>query len=168
MGGIIMAKGKGGRPSKYESHIKPNLERIPALRKQGYHEEQIAKYFGVAYSTFMEYKKKYPELTDVLKKGKEELIEELEDTLYRKALGKCTVKETKKYIKNLAGGKQETRVEETIKEIPPDTGALVFSLKNLAPDRWKDTHEATFKDLDEMVQILNDIPSISKKDDKDE
>lgn len=43
---------KGGRKSKWETHVKPNLDRIPKLRRQGYHEEQIAEILGVAKSTF--------------------------------------------------------------------------------------------------------------------
>ena len=96
-----------GRKSKWESHVKPYLERIPKLKRQGYHDEQLAKHFGVAYSTFKEYINLYPDLKAALKKGKEELIEDLEDTLYRKALGKCTVKETKKYIEKDTSGKRK-------------------------------------------------------------
>ena len=151
-------KSKVGRPSKYESHVLPHMDRIPKLKKQGYHDEQIARHLGVGIATFKSYKKKYPVLYDALKKGKEELIEDLEDTLYRKALGLCTIKETKKYIQKDKQGKETTRVEEIIKELAPDTGALVFSLKNLAPDKWKDSHEATFS---EMQYALDNFKTVS-------
>lgn len=149
---------KTGRKSKYETHVLPNLDRVPKLKRQGYHDEQLAKHFGVAYSTFKEYIKLYPDLKAALKKGKEELIEDLEDTLYRKALGKCTVKEVKKYIEKDKTGKEKTKIEEIVKEIPPDTGALIFSLKNLAPDKWKDAHEATFN---EMSEAMNNFKLVS-------
>ena len=146
---------KTGRKSKYETHVLPNLERIPKLRREGYHEEQIARVLGVGYSTFKDYISNQPDLRAALKKGKEELVEDLADTLYRKALGKCTVKEVKKYIQKDKTGKEVTRIEEIVKEIPPDTGALIFSLKNLAPDKWKDSHEATFNELSKAMDNFN-------------
>lgn len=164
---------KGGRKSKWETHVEPNLDRIPKLRRQGYHEEQLAKLFGVAYSTFKDYKNKYPALSDALKRGKQELIEDLEDTLYRKALGLIKVTDTKKYIKKTKNG-EETRVEETIKEIPPDTGALIFSLKNLSPDKWKDIHETSGVSeltiaMDNFESLRTQLKNIDMKDNnKDE
>jgi len=158
------------RKTKYETHILPNLDRIPKLKKQGYLDEQIARVLGVGVSTFKEYKRDHSDLSDALKKGREELIEDLEDTLYRKALGKCTVKETKKYIEQGKDGKQRTKIEETTKEIPPDTGALVFSLKNLAPERWKDIHETTFKELDFAMEnfktVSDELDKVLNHDDK--
>jgi hypothetical protein len=156
-----MAK-RVGRPSKWETHVLPFLDRIPKLRKQGFHEAQIAKHLGVGYATFMEYKNRYPDLTEALKKGKTELIEDLEDTLYRKALGLIKTKDIKKYIKKTKNG-EETRIEETIKEYAPDTGALVFSLKNLAPDKWKDRRdyemdETSTKDfVDSIDKLITNI-----------
>lgn len=146
-----------GRKSKYFTHVEPNLDRIVKLRRQGYHEDQIAKTLGVGVSTFTRYKSDYEALRGALKKGKEVLIEDLEDTLYRKALGKIKITETKKYIKKTKNG-EETRIEETVKELPPDTGAIIFSLKNLAPDRWKDLHESTgFKELEKAMENFGSI-----------
>ena len=159
---------KGGRKSKWETHVKPNLDRIPKLRRQGYHEEQIAEILGVAKSTFWDYKRKYPELAGVLNQGRTSLIEDLEDTLYRKALGLIKVTDTKKYIKKTKNG-EETRVEETIKEIPPDTGALIFSLKNLSPDKWKDIHETSGVSeltiaMDNFESLRTQLKNIDMKD----
>jgi len=154
---------KPGRKSKYETNVLPDIDRVSKLARQGYHDYQIAKVLGVGTSTFKEYISKYPALRDALKKGKETLVEDLEDTLYRKALGKCTIKEVKKYIQKDKTGKETTRIEEIVKEIPPDTGCLIFSLKNLAPDRWKDSHEATFKGLDEAMDNFKLVSSELEK-----
>lgn len=42
---------------------------------------------GVGHSAFNVYKKQYPELAEVLKKGKEVLITEIENALVKRALG---------------------------------------------------------------------------------
>jgi len=143
---------KGGRKSKYFTHVEPYFEDIKAWRQSGQTEENIAKLLGIGFRTLLEYKIKYPQFSQVLKECKEKLINELEKTMFEMALGRIKVKETKKYIKNGKDGKQETRIEETIKEIPPHPTLLIFSLKNLAPDRWKDMHETTFNDLDNALE----------------
>ena len=60
-------KSKAGRKSKYETHIKPNLDKIKKLASS-HLEKDIAKQLGVSVSTFMEMKRKHPELQEALKK----------------------------------------------------------------------------------------------------
>lgn len=59
----------GGRKSKYHTHVEPKLLLIEAWARDGLTIEQIAEKLGVANSTFFDYKNKYPELSEVLKKG---------------------------------------------------------------------------------------------------
>ena len=72
-------------------------------------------------------------------------------------------------MKKIHQEKERTKIEETVKEIPPDTGALVFSLKNLAPDRWKDAHETTFNELQTALDNFKLVSDELEKtlDDKD-
>ena len=144
------------RPS-VEGIINENLERIPKLRRQGLTEEQVGKVIGVSAFSINKYKKINPGLAEALKKGKEMLIEDLEDSLYKKALGKCIQKTTKKYIEKGADGKDKSRIEETVVTLPPDTGALCFALKNLDPTRWKDNKETTFKTLQTAMDNFKSI-----------
>lgn len=131
-------KNKGGRKSKYTTHVLPNLERIPSWRKQGLTEEQIARKLGVAMSTFSDYKLKYSELMEVLKKGKEHLVEELETSLFKRAMGYDT--EEVKIEKNENG--VVIRTTTTTKHIVPDVGAIAFALKNLTTT-WRDRQDIT-------------------------
>lgn len=121
-----------GRRSKYETHVLPHLDRIPKWRRDGLIEDTIAKKLGVAMSTFSVYKLKYPELMESLKKGREHLIEELEDSLYRRAMGTVLKEVRTKYE---SGFQTEKIIIE--KEVPGDTGAAIFALKNLAPTKWR-------------------------------
>lgn len=131
---------KVGRKTKYDTHVAPHLKRIPSWRKQGMTEEQVADKLDIAYSTLNLYKNKYSELSEALKKGKEELIEELEDSLYKKAMG-YEYEETETWLEEV-DGVQKKRVKRVKKIAPPDTGALCFALKNLAPDKWRDRQDA--------------------------
>ena len=54
------------------------------------------------------------------------LIEELENTMYQTAMGKIKIRETKRYIQQ-NGDKEQVRVEETVKELPPNPTLLIFT-----------------------------------------
>lgn len=123
---------KRGRKSKYDTHVKPYLNRIPKWRRNGMTEEQICRKLGVGVSTFNRYKDDFWELRETLKNSKEELIENLEDSLFRRAMG-YSYEETK--IEKESDGR--AKITKTTKELAPDVGALIFALKNLAPGKWK-------------------------------
>ena len=125
-----MSKGKAGRKTKYDTNVKPYLNRIPKWRRQGMTEEQICKKLDVV------------ELMEALKKGKEELIEELEDSLYKRALG-YEYEEIKEFIEIDEKGNSKVKREIYKKSMHPDVGAIAFALKNLDKDNWKDNpHKA--------------------------
>ena len=124
-----MAKGRG-RPNKYETNVKPRLKEIEELCLT-MTEKQIAKVCGVGYASWCEYKNKYPELTDALKKGRLALVKELKSTLIRKAKGfhyteKKTIKEKGVVV----------REEVYEKASLPDVAALNLLLKNYDADNW--------------------------------
>lgn len=124
-----MPKGRG-RPNKYEANVKPRLEEIKKLCLT-MTEKQIAEYLGVGYSSWCDYKNKYPELTDILKKGREALVNDLKSTLIRKAKGfNYTEKKTVK--------KDGHVVQEEVYEKAslPDVAALNLLLKNYDKDNW--------------------------------
>lgn len=128
---------KSGRKSKYETNILPFFDRIIAWRKQGQTEKQIAKKLDVAVSTWEKYKKDYPEFKEILTFSKELLVEQIEDSLFTRAMGKH-YKEVETKTETVKGQPPRTSTRETVKYLPPDTTAIIFSLKNLDPSRWSD------------------------------
>lgn len=131
---------KAGRKSKYYTHVQPNLERIKKMRQLGETEEQIIKKLGVGISTWYEYRKKYPELMEVLKTSKELLIQDLSNSLFRQGLGGIKIKKTKILSKVIDGEKTIEKIEETIEELPPNVAANIYALNNLDPERWKNRY----------------------------
>lgn len=76
-----MAKGK------YEKWLKEeNLLLLGGWARDGLTDEQIAKNIGITVSTFYEWKKKYSEISESLKKGKEVVDYEVENALLSSAL----------------------------------------------------------------------------------
>lgn len=140
-----------GRPSKYETHIKPHLEQIKKWAEQGATERQIAKQLGVAYSSFSLYKTKYSELSDLLKsKDMKPLVEDLRSALVKKALG-FEYKEKKEYIKeDPETGNKVKYLEITTKQALPDTTAIFGALNIYDPEYVRDrkNHELREKDYE--------------------
>lgn len=140
-----MAKGRG-RPNKYETNVKPYLEDIKrwCLDKN---EKQIAEILGVGYSSWCDYKNKYPELSDSLKKGREALVTELKSVLIRKAKG---FSYTEKKIIRENG--IVTREEEYQRSSLPDIGAIHLLLKNLDPE-WTNDDKTTIEIKKQQLEI---------------
>lgn len=128
-----------GRKNKYETHVKPYLNQIQEWYED-LDERQIADQLGIAVSTWEKYKNQYPELREVLKKGKQHLVSELKTSLKKKAKG-FYYEETKTCIREV-GGKQVKVIEKYKKYAQPDTGALHLLLKNL-DENWHNDDQVT-------------------------
>ena len=125
-----MAKGK------YEEWLEPEgLLKLQGWARDGLIDEQIAENMGIVPSTLYEWKKKYPNISEALKKGKEVVDRQVENALLKRALGykyeEIKTEETEE-------GK---KVTVTIKEVVPDTTAQIFWLKNRKPDQWRDKQQ---------------------------
>lgn len=114
--------------------VRDKLILVEKWCRDGLTEEQICKNLGISVQTINDYKKRYPELVESLKKGKEVAITEVENALYKRALG-YEFEEVKTYIKD-EDGKQIKYTEKTRKHQPPDVGACAMLLKNKDRGNW--------------------------------
>lgn len=119
-----------GRPNKYKTHVEPYLDKIEEMALI-MTEKQIAKTLGVGYSSFREYKRQYPALTNTLKKGRQKLVMELRSVLIQRAKGFHY--EEKKIIKEYG---EVVREERAVKKSLPDVAALNLLLKNYDKENW--------------------------------
>ena len=131
---------KGGRKGKYEYWISPDgLLLIEGWARDGLSEEQISKNVGCSYSTFKEWKNRFPAFSAALKKGRQVVIREVENAMIKRAKGYDVEETTEELRFNRATGQNEMVVtKRTTKHIAPDTGAGAFVLKNYAPQTWRD------------------------------
>ena len=136
---------------KYETDVEHRFIEIEAWKRDGLTDEQIAKNLGIAYSTFREYKNKYSAFSAVLKKGKEIVDIEVENALFKRAIG-YKYKEVIKEVKEI-DGKKSTYVKEVIKEMPGDVGAQIFWLKNRKSSKWKDKQDIDIEDNNVSITI---------------
>ena len=120
-------------------------------------------------STLCEWKNRFPQFLEALKKGKAPVDTKVENKLLESALGfTVTVKEPikvkKKTTKNGIGTIEEEHIEYVDREIyvKPDTTAQIFWLKNRRPDKWRDKPEYTgdAETLARAREILEDVESV--------
>ena len=137
--------------SKYETDVKPRLVEIEAWKRDGLTDEQIFKNLGISRDTFYKYKEKYSDFSEAIKKGKEVADIEVENALFKRAIG-YKYKEVIKEVKDI-DGKKTTYVKEVIKEIPGDVGAQIFWLKNRKSSKWKDKQDIDIEDNNVSITI---------------
>ena len=127
---------RAGRKSKYESHVKPHLEKIKNYKKMGATDEQICNALDISKTSFYEYINKYPEFSETLKKGKDDFVLTLKGRLA--LLTEPHKLETKKqYIKvDEVTGNKTQYTEITTRDVDPDVAAINLLLKNLDRDNW--------------------------------
>lgn len=141
--------------AKYDEWLEDdNLTKIEAWARDGLTEEQISKNMGIAYSTLRVWKNKFSALSAALKRGKEVVDIEVENSLLKAAKG-YFVDEEKTYISEV-GGVVTKRKEITKKYIAPNTTAQIFWLKNRKPSDWRDKNIVEL-DEKERVIIVDDI-----------
>lgn len=97
-------------------------------------ETEIAANIGIAPKTLIEWKKKYPKIRNALREGREVTDIKVENALLKAALGY----ETTEYMIDANGKKRAVK-----KQVPPNTTAMIFWLKNRKSHEWRDKREYT-------------------------
>lgn len=108
------------------------LLKISGWARDGLIDEQIATNVGVSYSTFKEWKKRFPDFSAALKKGKDVVDREVENALYKSAVGFIYEEEA------VTNAGDVVRVKKYSK---PNTTAQIFWLKNRKRNQWTDKSE---------------------------
>ena len=150
-----MAKGK------YEYWLTPEgLVLLEGWARDGLADEQIAHNMGIASSTLYDWKKRYSEISEPLKRGKGVVDRQVENALLRRALG-YEYEEVKKKFED--GDITERTV--TKKEVVPDVTAQIFWLKNRKPGDWRDKREPEDTTaIERLDRILAGLKAAAEKE----
>ncbi|MFS8601163.1 helix-turn-helix domain-containing protein [Priestia megaterium] len=129
-----MAKGK------FEKWIiEEGLVLLEGWARSGLTDEQIAHNVGISRSTLNDWKKRYPDISDALKKGKEVVDLQVENALLKRALGYEYEEVTEESQWNEKAKQYELVITKRVKKRQAsDTTAQIFWLKNRRPDKWRD------------------------------
>ena len=138
---------------------------LEAWARDGLTDEQIAHNMGINVASLYNYKNKYLEIFNALKKGKEVVDIEVENALKKNATGFT-------YVEQVVSTEREViydngkRVKEISKPVvieitrykQPETIAQIFWLKNRKSDKWKDKVEQ-----EENEEAINNASEILVK-----
>lgn len=152
---ISVAKGK------YQKWLEPEgITLITGWARDGLTEEQIAHNMGITRETLRLWKNKFFGISVALKKGKEVSDIEVENALYKRAIG-YTYKETTKELRadKKTGESKLVVTKEVTKHIVPDTTAQIFWLKNRRPDKWRDKVQEGNSNANDPIVNINISPA---------
>lgn len=145
---------------------KDGLTLLEGWARDGLTEEQIAKNIGISRKTLGEWKKKYSDICNTIKKGKEVVDYEVENALFKRAMGYTTTVIKHMKVKKCSfndDGYKISEKEEIVEvkdevHIPADTTAQIFWLKNRKPEKWREKQKELNKPEDnEKVLLVDDL-----------
>ena len=137
--------------------VKDKLIQVEAWCRDGLIEAQIATNLGISVATLEVYKHDHPEFVEALKRGKEVVDIQVENKLFKRAMGYEYDE-----VKTVVDDEGKVTVTKTIKEVVPDTTAQIFWLKNRKPKQWRDK-----QDIESINTNLNyEIPTSEEEIDK--
>lgn len=147
------------------------LSLIGGWARSGLTMEQISHNMGINPDTLYTWKKRFPEITEVLKNSKEVADLEVENALFKSAQGYDTYEETWERQYNAKIKDFELVLTKKVKKhVLPSNTAQIFWLKNRQPDKWRDKVESkidanintTTKTIAELIQTPVDTRDLSE------
>ena len=78
---------KSGRPSKYESNVKPRFAEIKEWLKAGATDKEIAQNLGINPKVLCKYKNQFNDLNELFKNGRITAVQEIKAALFKRATG---------------------------------------------------------------------------------
>lgn len=155
---------KAGRKSKFDGekiNVPFDLKRIEFLGGLGMIDTEIATILGISEKTLYNYKNKYPEFLQAIKRGKVAADSDVIGSLYKRCLG---FHHKAVHITNYKGRITQT---DFIKRYPPDTLACIIWLKNRRPDLFRDKQEVEHS-LQGLGALFQDDPNEAEDDELEE
>lgn len=138
---------------KYEDWLtEDKLILLSGWVKEGLTNEQLVEKMGINRSTFYRWKDEFKDFKDILKRTKEVVDYEVENALFKRAMGQTIELEEQRLGRD--------GVIITLKKkmyIPPDTLALMYWLNNRKSSHWRNKQEivnTNFEGFDTLAEKL--------------
>lgn len=148
--------------AKYNKEI---VKKICEYIRDGDSKKLASKKAGISESTFHEWANTKPEFLEAIKKAKEEFQEtitgKLEATLWKRAMGYEVTETETEFVRDKEGNPVVKSQKKKVKHIQPDTGALIFALTNVAPDKWVNRQKTEIQsriETTEDLSVFEDLP----------
>lgn len=126
---------------------------LKGWRRDGLSLEQIALKIGINVATLAKWRVKYDKIGEALKKGREVVDTEVENSLLKRALGYNIFLKKPMKIKKDQYEDEIVYVDEEV-HIQGDVGAQIFWLTNRKPETWQNTQKNKVMIAEETSSIL--------------
>lgn len=149
-----MAKGK------YQEWLtEDGLTMLRGWARDGLTDKQIADKIGITKQTLYDWKKRYPDFSDSLKRGKDVVDMEAEEALIKSWMGYDYWEEVRELRFNRESGQYEMQTTKKVKKHqPPNITALIFWLKNRQPGKWRDRQDINVDmSVDDVIRQVKEI-----------
>ncbi len=128
-----------GPPSKYNP--KYHVDWAWSMAVKGATDQEIADAFGITRMTLHRWKQEFPELKEAICNAKAVADAQIEKSLYKRAMGYCCEEVEQSVDINEEGDRVVTGEKRKIKNIPPDTMAIMYWLNNRKRGQWAQKQE---------------------------
>jgi transposase-like protein len=142
---------------KFEKWLqKENLILLEGWRRDGLDYDQIAHNMGIARGTLSKWREQYKDIGDALKRGSEVSNYEIENAMYKAAIGYDTT-ETEQVETTNPDGTTTVTKRARRRHVPPNVTAQIFILKNRRGDVWRDKQVVEQKNDGMLAQLIDGL-----------
>lgn len=137
------------------SKLTPELiENVEILARRGLNDSELIEALGISNFTFYRYIKEEPKFSNALKKGRHKSLSNVENALFKAAIGF----EYEEEVVNKQGD-----VVSLKKYAQPSITAQIFILKNRLPKYWKDKviNEQDDDTIEKVEKVLVTIKEVA-------
>jgi transcriptional regulator with XRE-family HTH domain len=142
--------------SKYNKDPEWFNFKVEHYRKQGISDLQIAQNLGISKNTFYQYLNRYKDFRDAYKRGKAEIVEQIENSIYKRALGFEYEEVTTEAKTDSEGNIIEKHIKKIKKYVPPDATTAIFLLTNLNNKKYKRNPDYNLIEEQEKEEVVID------------
>lgn len=113
------------------------LRKVEGWARNSLSESQIAHNMGISESTLNTYKRKYPQILESIARGREDVVEIVENVIYQQIKGyEYEEKEIVEELDPDTGEVTRRMVKTKLNKSKPSERQAQFFLRNKAPDKW--------------------------------
>ena len=112
---------------------------------------------GISRETLNQWSNTFPDISDALKRGKAPVDNDVENALLKRAKGFYEIKEKRVEQWKDANGVTREHTVIITREVPPDTTALIYWLKNRRPDLWRDRRDNDINGTEDALAVAREI-----------
>lgn len=136
---------------KYKSHVKDRIPTIIAWKRKGLTNAEIFENLGVGDTAMAKYRRENPELELALKNGKSDADAQVENALFKSAVG-YEIIETETVTVTDDAGTEIVRVKTSLIHIKANVASIIFYLKNRLSAEWQDRRNVEPNDTDKPIE----------------